>query len=51
MELGLAPNVKKSMGVLAQRVKFLGFILDSNTMHMYVPDTRLDKLEQAVTKM
>ena len=34
MELGLAPNFKKSMGVPAQRVKFLGFVLDSKTMHM-----------------
>ena len=25
--------------------------MDSKTMHMYVPDTRLDKLEQAVKKM
>ena len=49
--LGLAPNFKKTMGVPGKRVKFLGFILDSNTMHMYVPDTRLAKLESAVKEM
>ena len=32
-------------------VTMIGWITDSKTMHMYVPDTRLDKLEQAVKKM
>ena len=35
------------MGVAAQRAKFLGFIIDTNTMRMYVPKDRMDKLEAA----
>ena len=49
--LGLAPNFKTTMGVPGRRVKFLGFILDSMEMHMYVPDTRLQKLEDTASKL
>ena len=49
--LGLAPNFKKTMGVPGRRVKFLGFILDSMEMHMYVLDTRLQKLEEVAKEM
>ena len=48
MELGLTPNFKKTMGVAAKRCKFLGFIIDSETMRMYVPDTRMNKLNEAL---
>jgi hypothetical protein len=36
------------MGVAAKRCKFLGFIIDSETMRMYVPDTRMKKLDEAL---
>ena len=48
MELGLAPNFKKTMGVAAKRCKFLGFIIDSEPMQMHVPDTRMKKLNEAL---
>ena len=49
--LSLAPNFTKTMGVPVKRLKFLGSILDSREMHMYVPDTRLQKLEDAAKEM
>ena len=49
IELGLAPSFKKTMGMPSRRVKFLGFIVDSELMRMYVTGERLDKLEAAAT--
>ena len=43
----MAPNFKKTMGVAAQRAKFLRFITDTNTMRLYVPKDRMGKLETA----
>ena len=49
IELGLAPSFKKMMGLASTRVKFLGFIIDSELMRMFVTGERLDKLETAAT--
>lgn len=45
--LGLAPSWKKTMATAARRVRFLGFIVDSEAMRIYVTGERLDKLEAA----
>ena len=44
----MAPNFKKTMGVAAKRCKFLGFIIESETMRIQVPDTRMKKLNEAL---
>ena len=48
MELGLAPNFKKTMGVAVKRCKFPGFIIDSETMWMCVSGKRMKKLNEAL---
>lgn len=45
--LGLAPSWRKTMAKPSTRVKFLGFIVDSEQMRIYVTGERLDKLEEA----
>ena len=43
----MAPNFKKTMEVAAQWAMFMGFIIDTNTMRLYVPKDGMDKLEAA----
>ena len=51
IELGLAPSFKKTMGAPSRRVKFLGFIVDSELMRIFVTGERLDKLEVAAKSL
>ena len=46
-ELGFLLEKKKCVWTPTQRVEFLGFEVDSNTMHLYLPSKKLEKIRNA----
>ena len=45
-ELGFLLNKKKCVWAPTQRIKFLGFEVDSNTMHLYLLPKKLEKIRK-----
>ena len=45
-ELGFLLKKKKCVWTPTQRIEFLGFEVDSNTMHLYLPSKKLEKIRK-----
>ena len=44
---GFLLNKKKCVWTPTQKMEFLGFEVDSNTMHLYLPSKKLEKIRNA----
>ena len=50
-KLGFVINTKKSIFEPTQEIEFLGFIVDSKTMHLLLPQEKVDKVKKSCRSM
>ena len=48
--LGFVINIPKSITIPAQRIKYLGLLVDSTTLHLSLPGEKLHHIRSQITK-